>query len=186
MKKFPNFIDFQKVLEYINTADAADFEFEFQAYVNYDGMGDDYELYQGHYKLFEDMQAYTNGNFTDKTTEADGVIKLRDGQIAQLDDDQILANSTFYLVEKGALSDKYDFEVENTMITTITDQETGQIIGVKTGELNVEDEPFVVFSNKVRADNKFNLQIKKTMIDQSTPDDVFYMKLLLGTSVLSQ
>ncbi len=175
-------INFQKVLEYINTADAADFEFEFQAYVNYDGMGDDYELYQGHYKLFEDMQAYTNGNYTDKTTEADGVIKLRDGQIAQLDDDQILANSTFYLVEKGALSDKYDFEVENTMITMITDQETGQIIGVKTGELNVEDEPFVVFSNKVRADNKFNLQIKKTMIDQSTPDDVFYMKLLLGTS----
>ena len=174
-------INFQKVLEYINTADAADFEFEFQAYVNYDGMGDDYELYQGSYKLFEDMQAYTNGKSVDKTTEADGVIKLRDGQIAQLDDDQILANSTFYLVEKGALSDKYDFEVENTKIEIIYDHATGEMTGAKTEELNVEDEPFVVFSNKVKAENKFNLQIEKTMIDQSTPDDVFYMKLLLGT-----
>lgn len=173
-------INFQKELSYSNAADAADFDFEFEAYVDYEGTGN-FEKYNGSYKLYDNIVDYGQGIYSSLQTEG-GIIKLKDGQIAQLDSEKIQVTSQFYLVEKGALSEKYDITVANTTVETIIDDITQEEIGVRTGELEVGDNPFVVFTNAVVVENQFNLEIHKQMEDGSTPEDEFTMNLLLGTS----
>lgn len=176
-------INFQKELAYSNDADAADFDFQFDAYVDYDGDGENYQLYTGSYKLFNSMNDYPSGSYTPMTA-ADGIIELKDGQIAQLDSTDILATSNFYIQELGVLSDKYEVKLGDTILETVYEGtgESKTEIGVKTDELMVGDNPFVTFTNSVIKGNQFNLQIEKKMEDESTPDEEFQIRILLGES----
>lgn len=173
-------INFQKEIEYSNVKDASDIDFKFKTFVNYEGTPSerDYELYRGTYEVY-------NASDFDKPirtgTAEDGIILLKDDQMARLTDSAIQATSKYYIQEIGATSDKFNVSIDGVNVEIIyEDGSKTEEMGVETDKLSVDNNPYVVFKNSVSADNMFNLRIDKVMSDGSRPDAEFKIKVLLG------
>lgn len=173
-------INFQKEIAYSNVKDVSDIDFKFKTFVNYGGTSSesDYKLYRGPYEVY-------NASDFDKPvrtgTAEDGIILLKDDQMARLTDSAIQATSKYYIQEIGATSDKFDVSIDGVNVEIIyEDGSTTEEMGVETDKLSVDNNPYVVFKNSVSADNMFNLRIDKVMSDGSRPDAEFKIKVLLG------
>lgn len=173
-------INFQKEIEYSNVKDASDIDFKFKTFVNYEGTPyeKDYELYTGGYEIYNVSDLNTP---VDEGNANNGIILLKDDQMARLTDSAIQATSKYYIQEIGATSDKFIVSIDGVKLETIyEDGSTKEEIGVKTGKLSVDNKPYVVFKNSVSAKNMFNLRIDKEMSDGSRPDEKFPIQVLLG------
>lgn len=173
-------INFQKEIEYSNIKDVSDIDFKFKTYVNYEGTFSErgYELYTGEYEIYK----VSDLNTPVKTGIAkDGIILLKDDQTARLTSPEIKATSKYYIQEIGATSDKFEVTIDGVKLETIyKDGSSREEIGVETGKLSVDSNPYVVFKNSVTAENLFNLRIDKEMSDGSRPDAEFRIQVLLG------
>lgn len=173
-------INFQKEIEYSNIKDVSDIDFKFETYVNYEGTSSekDYELYTGPYEV------YSASDFDKpvrKGTAENGIILLKDDQMARLTSPNIQATSKYYIQEIGATSDKFNVSIDGVKVETIyEDGSATEAVGVKTEKLSVDNNPYVVFKNLVSDKNKFNLRIDKKMSDGSRPDAEFPIQVLLG------
>ncbi len=173
-------INFQKEIAYTNVKDVSDIDFKFKTFVNYEGTSSesDYKLYTGPYEVYN---ASDFDNPVRTETEGDGIILLKDDQMARLTDSAIQATSKYYIQEIGATSDKFDVSIDGVNVEIIyEDGSTTEEMGVETDKLSVDNNPYVVFKNSVSADNMFNLRIDKVMSDGSRPDAEFKIKVLLG------
>lgn len=173
-------INFQKEIAYSNVKDVSDIDFKFRTFVNYGGTSSesDYKLYTGPYEVYN---ASDFDNPVKTETEGDGIILLKDDQMARLTDSAIQATSKYYIQEIGATSDKFDVSIDGVNVEIIyEDGSTTEELGVETDKLSVDNNPYVVFKNSVSADNMFNLRIDKVMSDGSRPDAEFKIKVLLG------
>ena len=173
-------INFQKEIAYSNVKDVSDIDFKFKTFVNYGGTSfeRDYKLYRGPYEVY-------NASDFDKPvrtgTAEDGIILLKDDQMARLLSPDIQATSKYYIQEIGATSDKFEVSIEGVKVETIyEDGSKTEEIGVETDKLLVDNNPYVVFKNSVSADNMFNLRIDKEMADGSRPDAGVPIQVLLG------
>ena len=173
-------INFQKEIGYSNVKDVSDIDFKFKTFVNYGGTSSesDYELYRGPYEVY-------NASDFDKPvrtgTAEDGIILLKDDQMARLISPDIQATSKYYIQEIGATSDKFEVSIDGVSVETIyEDGSKTEEIGVETDKLSVDNNPYVVFKNSVSAENMFNLRIDKEMSDGSRPDAEFPIQVLLG------
>lgn len=173
-------INFQKEIGYSNVKDVSDIDFKFKTFVNYGGTSSesDYELYRGPYEVY-------NASDFDKPvrtgTAEDGIILLKDDQMARLTSPDIQATSKYYIQEIGATSDKFEVSIDGVRVETIyEDGSKTEEIGVETDKLSVDNNPYVVFKNSVSVDNMFNLRIDKEMSDGSRPDAEFPIQVLLG------
>ena len=173
-------INFQKEIGYSNVKDVSDIDFKFKTFVNYGGTSSesDYELYRGPYEVY-------NASDFDKPvrtgTAENGIILLKDDQMARLTSPDIQATSKYYIQEIGATSDKFEVSIDGVRVETIyEDGSKTEEIGVETDKLSVDNNPYVVFKNSVSVDNKFNLRIDKEMSDGSRPDAEFPIQVLLG------
>lgn len=173
-------INFQKEIGYSNVKDVSDIDFKFKTFVNYGGTSSesDYELYRGPYEVY-------NASDFDKPvrtgTAENGIILLKDDQMARLTSPDIQATSKYYIQEIGATSDKFNVTIDGVTLETIyEDGSKTEEIGVETDKLSVDNNPYVVFKNSVSVDNKFNLRIDKEMSDGSRPDAEFPIQVLLG------
>lgn len=173
-------INFQKEIGYSNVKDVSDIDFKFKTFVNYGGTSSesDYELYRGPYEVY-------NASDFDKPvrtgTAENGIILLKDDQMARLTSPEIKATSKYYIQEIGATSDKFNVTIDGVTLETIyEDGSKTEEIGVETDKLSVDNNPYVVFKNSVSVDNKFNLRIDKEMSDGSRPDAEFPIQVLLG------
>lgn len=173
-------INFQKEIGYSNVKDVSDIDFKFKTFVNYGGTSSesDYDLYKGPYEVY-------NASDFDKPVRTgiaeDGIILLKDDQMARLTSPDIQATSKYYIQEIGATSDKFDVSIDGVRVETIyEDGSKTEEIGVETDKLSVDNNPYVVFKNSVSADNMFNLRIDKEMSDGSRPDAEFPIQVLLG------
>lgn len=174
-------INFQKEIAYRNVKDVSDIDFKFKTFVNYGGTSSesDYKLYTGPYEVYN-ASDFDNPVRTERTAE-DGIILLKDDQMARLTDSAIQATSKYYIQEIGATSDKFDVSIDGVNVEIIyEDGSTTEEKGVETDKLSVDNNPYVVFKNSVSADNMFNLRIDKVMSDGSRPDAEFKIKVLLG------
>lgn len=169
-------VEIEKDVTYANLNDVSDIDFTFNAYVDYDGDGSDYQLYTGVYDVYEDGERVQAG-----LTAADGVIKLKDGQTARLitsdnpDGSRITRQSRYYVVETGATSDKYQVEINGTSATW----EAGSVNGVQSPKFVVNQTAHVTFENSISAENSFNVEVKK---DGKVEDgDVFYAMVMIGS-----
>lgn len=174
-------INFQKEIAYSNVKDVSDIDFKFKTFVNYGGTSSesDYKLYTGPYEVYN-ASDFDNPVRTERTAE-DGIILLKDDQMARLTDSAIQATSKYYIQEIGATSDKFDVSIDGVNVEIIyEDGSTTEEKGVETDKLSVDNNPYVVFKNSVSADNMFNLRIDKVMSDGSRPDAEFKIKVLLG------
>lgn len=174
-------INFQKEIAYTNVKDVSDIDFKFKTFVNYGGTSSesDYKLYTGPYEVYN-ASDFDNPVRTERTAE-DGIILLKDDQMARLTDSAIQATSKYYIQEIGATSDKFDVSIDGVNVEIIyEDGSTTEEKGVETDKLSVDNNPYVVFKNSVSADNMFNLRIDKVMSDGSRPDAEFKIKVLLG------
>lgn len=173
-------INFQKEIGYSNVKDVSDIDFKFKTFVNYGGTSSerDYKLYRGPYEV------YNASNFDKPVrtgTAEDGIILLKDDQMARLTSPDIQATSKYYIQEIGATSDKFEVSIDGVKVETIyEDGSKTEEIGVETDKLSVDSNPYVVFKNSVSADNMFNLRIDKEMADGSRPDAEFPIQVLLG------
>lgn len=173
-------INFQKEIEYSNIKDVSDIDFKFETYVNYEGTSfeRDYELYTGPYEVYD---AKDLEHPVKKGDAADGIILLKDDQMARLTSPDIQATSKYYIQEIGATSDKFIVSIDGVKVETIyEDGSATEAVGVKTEKLSVDNNPYVVFKNSVSEKNKFNLRIDKKMSDDSRPDAEFPIQVLLG------
>lgn len=173
-------INFQKEIAYTNVKDVSDIDFKFRTFVNYGGTSSesDYKLYTGPYEVYN---ASDFDNPVRTGTAKDGIILLKDDQMARLTDSAIQATSKYYIQEIGATSDKFDVSIDGVNVEIIyEDGSTTEEMGVETDKLSVDNNPYVVFKNSVSADNMFNLRIDKVMSDGSRPDAEFKIKVLLG------
>lgn len=173
-------INFQKEIEYSNIKDVSDIDFKFETYVNYEGTSSerDYELYTGPYEVYD---AKDLEHPVKKGDAADGIILLKDDQMARLTSPDIQATSKYYIQEIGATSDKFNVSIDGVKVETIyEDGSATEAVGVKTEKLSVDNNPYVVFKNSVSDKNKFNLRIDKKMSDDSRPDAEFPIQVLLG------
>lgn len=173
-------INFQKEIGYSNVKDVSDIDFKFKTFVNYGGTSSesDYELYRGPYEVY-------NASDFDKPvrtgTAENGIILLKDDQMARLTSPDIQATSKYYIQEIGATSDKFEVSIDGVRVETIyEDGSKTEEIGVETDKLSVDNNPYVVFKNSVSVDNMFNLRIDKEMADGSRPDAEFPIQVLLG------
>lgn len=173
-------INFQKEIGYSNVKDVSDIDFKFKTFVNYGGTSSesDYELYRGPYEVY-------NASDFDKPvrtgTAENGIILLKDDQMARLTSPDIQATSKYYIQEIGATSDKFEVSIDGVKVETIyEDGSKTEEIGVETDKLSVDNNPYVVFKNSVSAENMFNLRIDKEMSDGSRPDAEFPIQVLLG------
>lgn len=173
-------INFQKEIGYSNVKDVSDIDFKFKTFVNYGGTSSesDYELYRGPYEVY-------NASDFDKPvrtgTAENGIILLKDDQMARLTSPDIQATSKYYIQEIGATSDKFEVSIDGVRVETIyEDGSKTEEIGVETDKLSVDNNPYVVFKNSVSVDNMFNLRIDKEMSDGSRPDAEFPIQVLLG------
>lgn len=173
-------INFQKEIGYSNVKDVSDIDFKFKTFVNYGGTSSesDYELYRGPYEVY-------NASDFDKPvrtgTAENGIILLKDDQMARLTSPEIKATSKYYIQEIGATSDKFNVTIDGVTLETIyEDGSKTEEIGVETDKLSVDNNPYVVFKNSVSVKNKFNLRIDKEMSDGSRPDAEFPIQVLLG------
>lgn len=173
-------INFQKEIAYTNVKDVSDIDFKFKTFVNYGGTSSesDYKLYTGPYEVYN---ASDFDNPVKTGTAKDGIILLKDDQMARLTDSAIQATSKYYIQEIGATSDKFDVSIDGVNVEIIyEDGSTTEEKGVETDKLSVDNNPYVVFKNSVSADNMFNLRIDKVMSDGSSPDAEFPIQVLLG------
>lgn len=173
-------INFQKEIGYSNVKDVSDIDFKFKTFVNYGGTSSesDYDLYRGPYEVYN---ASDLKNPVRKGTAEDGIILLKDDQMARLTSPDIQATSKYYIQEIGATSDKFEVSIDGVSVETIyEDGSKTEEIGVETDKLSVDNNPYVVFKNSVSADNMFNLRIDKKMSDGSRPDAEFPIQVLLG------
>ena len=92
-------INFGKDVDYANLNNVSDIDFEFKTYVNYDGIGDDFELYTGSYEIRNDSVNGEIASEGDSIENKEGILYLKDGQFATLTDPDIKATSTFYIEE---------------------------------------------------------------------------------------
>lgn len=168
-------INVGKSVDYSNVNDVSDIDFTFNAYVNADGAGEDFQLYTGSYGVY-DMD--TNA-LLETCTATDGAIVLKDGQYARLSDG-ITEASTYYLVEVGATSDKYEVDITNADIeVTQGDGSSSTQSGATTDVISVADNAYVVFGNSIVANNAFNLRVQKT---GSVPEEeTFYARVQVGS-----
>lgn len=169
-------VEIEKDVTYSNLNDVSDIDFTFNAYVDYDGDGTDYQLYTGAYDVYEDGERVQAG-----LTAENGVIKLKDGQTARLitsdnsDGSRITRQSRYYVVETGATSDKYEVEINGTSASW----QGGSVNGVKSPEFVVNQTAHVTFENSISAENSFNVEVKK---DGKVEDgDVFYAMVMIGS-----
>jgi len=173
-------INFQKEIGYSNVKDVSDIDFKFKTFVNYEGTSSesDYELYTGDYEIYNVSDL---NNPVERGTANDGIILLKDDQMARLTSPEIKATSKYYIQEIGATSDKFNVTIDGVTLETIyEDGSKTEEIGVETDKLSVDNNPYVVFKNSVSVDNKFNLRIDKEMSDGSRPDAEFPIQVLLG------
>ena len=173
-------INFQKEIAYTNVKDVSDIDFKFKTFVNYGGTSSesDYKLYTGPYEVYN---ASDFDNPVKTETEGDGIILLKDDQMARLTSPKIKATSKYYIQEIGATSDKFNVTIDGVTLETIyEDGSKTEEIGVETDKLSVDNNPYVVFKNSVSAENMFNLRIDKEMSDGSRPDAEFPIQVLLG------
>lgn len=173
-------INFQKEIGYNNVKDVSDIDFKFKTFVNYGGTSSesDYDLYRGPYEVYN---ASDLKNPVRKGTAEDGIILLKDDQMARLTSPDIQATSKYYIQEIGATSDKFEVSIDGVSVETIyEDGSKTEEIGVETDKLSVDNNPYVVFKNSVSAKNMFNLRIDKKMSDGSRPDAEFPIQVLLG------
>lgn len=173
-------INFQKEIAYSNVKDVSDIDFKFKTFVNYGGTSSesDYKLYTGPYEVYN---ASDFDNPVRTETAENGIILLKDDQMARLTDSAIQATSKYYIQEIGATSDKFDVSIDGVNVEIIyEDGSTTEEKGVETDKLSVDNNPYVVFKNSVSADNMFNLRIDKVMSDGSSPDAEFPIQVLLG------
>lgn len=173
-------INFQKEIAYSNVKDISDIDFKFKTFVNYEGISSerDYELYTGDYEIYNVSDL---NNPVERGTANDGIILLKDDQMARLTSPEIKATSKYYIQEIGATSDKFNVTIDGVTLETIyEDGSKTEEIGVETDKLSVDNNPYVVFKNSVSAKNMFNLRIDKEMSDGSRPDAEFPIQVLLG------
>lgn len=173
-------INFQKEIGYSNVKDVSDIDFKFKTFVNYEGTSSerDYELYTGDYEIYNVSDL---NNPVERGTANDGIILLKDDQMARLTSPEIKATSKYYIQEIGATSDKFNVTIDGVTLETIyEDGSKTEEIGVETDKLLVDNNPYVVFKNSVSAENMFNLRIDKEMSDGSRPDAEFPIQVLLG------
>lgn len=173
-------INFQKEIAYSNVKDISDIDFKFKTFVNYEGTSSerDYELYTGDYEIYNVSDL---NNPVERETANDGIILLKDDQMARLTSPEIKATSKYYIQEIGATSDKFNVTIDGVTLETIyEDGSKTEEIGVETDKLSVDNNPYVVFKNSVSAENMFNLRIDKEMSDGSRPDAEFPIQVLLG------
>lgn len=178
-------INFKKNLDYTNVQYAEDLNFTFKTFIDYDGEGGNYEVYQGHYYIYD----ITKPNVpVEEGIAEDGIIHLKHNQSAQLDDEAILDTSRFYVQEIGATSDKYEVSIDGVRVDVV--DENGNIISgestsgegfaAQTDDMLVSENPYIEFNNKVVTDNQFNLKIEKKMADGQTSDDSYTIHVKLG------
>ena len=173
-------INFQKEIAYRNVKDVSDIDFKFKTFVNYGGTSSEreYVLYTGPYEVYN---ASDFDNPVKTGTAKDGIILLKDDQMARLTSPKIKATSKYYIQEIGATSDKFNVTIDGVTLETIyEDGSKTEEIGVETDKLSVDNNPYVVFKNSVSAENMFNLRIDKEMSDGSRPDAEFPIQVLLG------
>lgn len=181
-------INFEKNLDYANVQYAKDLKFKFKTFVDYDGDNKNYQLYQGHYKVYDRTIPNKPVFLREGTVGKDGIISLKHKESAQLDEETILDTSRFYIQEIGATSDKYNVSIEGVKVEVV--DETGKPISggsgaghgfaAQTDDVSVGENPYVVFNNKVKAENQFNLIIKKEMAAGQISDEGYGIHVKLG------
>ena len=178
-------INFKKNLEYANVQYAEDLDFTFKTFIDYDGEGGNYEVYKGHYYIYDITKP--NVPIAGEIAE-NGIINLKHNQSAQLDDEAILDTSRFYIQEIGATSDKYEVSIDGVRVDVVdkngnivpSGSTSGEGFAAQTGDMLVSENPYIEFNNKVAADNQFNLKIEKKMADGQTSDDSYTIHVKLG------
>lgn len=178
-------INFKKNLEYANVQYAEDLDFTFKTFIDYDGEGGNYEVYTGHYYIYDITKP--NVPIAGEIAE-NGTIRLKHNQSAQLDDEAILDTSRFYIQEIGATSDKYEVSIDGVRVDVVdkngniipSGSTSGEGFAAQTGDMLVSENPYIEFNNKVVADNQFNLKIEKKMADGQTSDDSYTIHVKLG------
>ena len=171
-------IEIEKVVDYSNVVNnVSDIDFNFEAYVDYDGDGVNYTKYKGSYDVYESGKKVASGE------TKDGVISLKDGQTARLtgasDGSRITPLSMYYVTEVGATSDKYEVTINGTMVST-GDKESE---GVTSDKYTAKDTSHVTFKNSITAENAFNLKVVKT--GEVDANDTFYAKVMVGSKPYS-
>lgn len=174
-------VEIEKDVDYSNIPNAvSDIDFTFNAYIDYDGDGENYQLYTGPYDVYVGDSRVQTG-----LTATNGVITLKDGQTARLitsdlpEGQQIMRTSNYYVVETGASSDKYEVEVNGTTASWVQGDEEGSVVGAKTPELTVMNTAHVLFSNSIVAQNAFNFEVHKA--GNVNSNDQFYAKVMVGS-----
>lgn len=174
-------VEIEKDVDYSNIPNAvSDIDFTFNAYIDYDGDGENYQLYTGPYDVYVGDRRVQTG-----LTATNGVITLKDGQTARLitgdltEGQQIMRTSNYYVVETGASSDKYEVEVNGTTARWVQGDEEGSVVGATTPELTVMNTAHVLFSNSIVAQNAFNFEVHKA--GNVNSNDQFYAKVMVGS-----
>ena len=123
---------------------SADTEFKFNANVNYDGEGDDYELYTGDYDVYDTVISTKVG---ETQTAIDGVITLKAGQYAVLkgsDEKKIAESSKYYVKELDVAQDKYAVSANGGQVKVTQEEDSAT-----TTEVAVSDVPRTTVTNTV-------------------------------------
>lgn len=123
---------------------SADTEFKFNANVNYDGEGDDYELYTGDYDVYDTVISTKVG---ETQTAIDGVITLKAGQYAVLkgsDEKKIAESSKYYVKELDVAQDKYAVSANGGQVKVTQEEDSAT-----TTKVAVSDVPRTTVTNTV-------------------------------------
>lgn len=187
-------LDIAKDVSFTNTADASDIDFEFEAYIDTDpnDASKGFEQYKGNKGTYN---VYTLDG--DHLVEAgriaeDGIITVKDGQYARITNPDIIkANSKYYVIEKGATSDKYEVTIDETKLSYVdekgefvSDTATENAYGVRTPDYTVDNQARVIFENIVQTENLYALHIKKDLVDgQTGSDEQYVIQATIGGSV---
>ena len=170
-------IEIEKDVDYANVNNVSDIDFNFEAYVDYDGKDGNFAKYEGSYDVYEGGRKVASGE------TKNGVISLKAGQTARLtgasDGSRITPLSRYYVTEVGATSDKYNVTINGTTVST-GDEESD---GVTSDKYTAKDTSHVTFRNSITAENAFNLQVVKT--GEVDADDTFHAKVMVGSKLYS-
>lgn len=123
---------------------SADTKFKFNANVNYDGEGDDYELYTGDYDVYDTA---TSTKVGETQTATDGVITLKAGQYAVLkgsDEKKITESSKYYVKELDVAQDKYAVSANGGQVKVTQEKDSAT-----TTKVAVSDVPRTTVTNTV-------------------------------------
>ena len=134
---------------------SADTEFKFNANVNYDGEGDDYELYTGDYDVYDTA---TSTKVGETQTATDGVITLKAGQYAVLkgsDEKKITESSKYYVKELDVAQDKYAVSANGGQIKVTQEKDSAT-----TAKASVSDVPRTTVTNTVVTSPQYRKYIK--------------------------